>query len=169
VKNSPMDNIKVLISLGSNEGSREENLEAAINFLKDTEAITEITVSSIYETEPIGVIDQPWFLNIAISATTSIALMSLMQLCKSIEYAMGRKLGIRWGQRNIDIDILLYGDSLVSFDQIVVPHPRMHERRFVLLPAAEIAGDCIHPVFGMTINELLQSCTDSSVVKELVI
>jgi len=168
VNRSKNNYTKVLISLGSNEGDRERNLETAIEFLKETEALHDVTISSIYETEPIGVIDQPWFLNIAISGLTSMPLMNLLQLCKSIEYAMGRKPCVRWGQRNIDIDILLYGDTMLSLDQLQVPHPRMHERRFVLMPAAEIAGERIHPAFNMTINELLRSCTDKSIVKELV-
>jgi len=168
VNNNIKDHKKVLISLGSNDGDREKNLHTAIGYLKETEALTDINCSTIYETEPVGLSDQPWFLNIAVSGISSMPITNFMQLCKSIEYAMGRKIGVRWGQRNIDIDLLLYGTETIHSLQLTVPHPRMHERRFVLFPAAEIAGERIHPIFGVSVNELLQSCKHSSVVKDLV-
>ncbi len=168
MNNTVSEKCKVLISLGSNDGNREENIENAIKLFSETDAIDDVFVSSYYETEPVGIAYQPWFLNVVISGKTSMPLMNLIQLCKSIEYAMGRKLGVRWGQRNIDLDILLYGNSLIDMEQLTVPHPRMHERKFVLVPAAEIAGEQIHPGFGLTIKELLDSCSDTSVVKEKI-
>lgn len=158
----------ILLSLGSNIGDRKANILQALKYINESETLSAIKVSSFYETEPVGYTDQDWFLNIAVSGYTSLPLYQLIQQCKSIEYALGRELRERWHEREIDIDILLYGDKKLHETKITVPHPRMHERRFVLEPAAEIAGNEIHPEFGVSINKLLAECNDDSRVRMAV-
>jgi 2-amino-4-hydroxy-6-hydroxymethyldihydropteridine diphosphokinase len=157
----------ILLSIGANLGERKENVKKALELLVESNVISmnSIRVSSLYETEPVGYKDQPWFVNAAVSGYTTLPLNNLIQLCKSIEYTLGRKSRSRWHERELDIDILLYGNELVDNPKITIPHPRMHERRFVLIPAAEIAGAAVHPKFGATVSELLKECEDSSVVK----
>ncbi len=157
----------VLLSLGSNIGDRERGINDAVRLLKDSGALYGIRKSSFYETEPVGYHDQDWFVNIAVSGYTGLPLNNLMQCIKSIEYSLGRVIRKKWAEREIDIDILLFGNEVVDIEKITVPHPRMHQRRFVLEPAAEIAGSLIHPAFGLTINELLAQCSDESAVKAM--
>ena len=157
-----------LLSIGSNIGDKRKNIETALDYLTISGAIDDIKVSSYYETEPVGFAGQDWFLNVAVSGYTNMQLYQLMQSCKSIEYLIGRILRKRWHSREIDIDILLYGNQQFKESKLTVPHPRMHERRFVLAPAAEIAGSRIHPGFGLSLNKLLELCNDSSQVKMAV-
>lgn len=163
--NNLSKNIFTLLSIGSNLGNRHENIEAAILLLKEASIIKSVVISSFYETEPLGFKQQPWFLNIAVSGYTELPLYSLIQSCKSIEYLLNRKHREKWHEREIDLDILLYGNLLLSEKKIIVPHPQMHLRRFVLVPAAEIAPLVKHPGFGLTIKQLLKQCPDTSNVK----
>jgi 2-amino-4-hydroxy-6-hydroxymethyldihydropteridine diphosphokinase len=154
----------VYLSLGSNIGDRAGNLNTAIQHLR---ALGDVTaVSSFYETEPIGFTRQPWFLNCAATLETEKLPKQLLSAVMSIERQMGRKRVIDKGPRLIDIDILLFGSSIIDTAQLTVPHPSMHERRFVLDPLAEIAPDARHPVLRKTIRELRDALPSGPVVKK---
>jgi len=157
----------VYLSLGSNVGEREANLRAAIEKLK--EIGNPLAVSSFYETEPIEVTAQPWFLNCAVKLDTEKMPRQLMAGILAIEQDMGRQRKQQKGPRTIDIDILLFGSSIVEIPLLTVPHPRMHERRFVLEPLAEIAPDARHPVFKRTIRELRDALPAGQTVKKIVV
>jgi 2-amino-4-hydroxy-6-hydroxymethyldihydropteridine diphosphokinase len=145
----------VYLSLGSNVGDRETNLRDAIVRLGDLGEVT--AVSSFYETEPIEFTAQPWFLNCAVAVRTELMPKLLLAKVQAIEQQMGRRRTQPKGPRTIDIDILLFGNSVISAPQIEVPHPAMQERRFVLEPLAEIAPDVRHPINKRTARELLEA------------
>ncbi len=138
----------VYLSMGSNLGDREANLRDAIARLGALGTVTQ--VSSLYETEPLEVRDQPWFLNCAVELRTEKMPRQLMSALLDIEHAMGRKRVQPKGPRLIDIDILLFGRSIVNLEGVTIPHPALHERRFVLDPLAEIAPQVRHPVLKLT-------------------
>ncbi len=140
------------LSLGSNLGDRAANLRAAVLRLAELGSVT--AVSSYYETEPVDFLAQPWFLNCVVALETGKMPRQLLAALQRIEQEMGRKRIQPKGPRVIDIDILLFGSSVLEMAHLIVPHPAMHERRFVLEPLAEIAPDLRHPVFKRTITEL---------------
>lgn len=144
----------VHIGIGSNLGDRKENCLNALNFLSARGVVIK-RKSSLYETEPWGIKDQPKFLNMAIEGETVLEPLQLMRTLKSIEAEMGRKEAHRWGPRVIDLDILLYEDMVTECPELTIPHPLMHEREFVLRPLAEIAPEKVHPVLRKTVRELL--------------
>jgi len=153
----------VHLALGSNLGDRRGNLAAALQRLRDVVAIE--SISSVYETEPVGYLEQPRFLNIACCGRTGLSAQELLQYTQAIEIAIGRRPSFRNGPRPIDIDILLYDDLRMKEEELTIPHPRMIERAFVLVPLAEISPNTIEPVSGQTIQELLQKISQEGVTR----
>ena len=154
----------VYLSLGSNVGNRAKNLQDAIAALHKAN-VQVVCVSSVYETEPVDYLDQAWFLNIAVEAKTELSALDLLYALRGIETQMGSKKAIPKGPRLIDMDILLYGDKVFDTPELQIPHPRMHLRRFVLEPLAEIAPDVRNPVSSQTVSEMLARTPDKSVVR----
>ena len=155
------------IGFGSNIGDRLTHIQNAIDVLSKTEEITLQKISSIYKTDPVGYEAQAQFLNGVAAIQTHLSPLSLLHTLKDIETAIGRKHRVRWGPREIDLDILIYGDMCLQTEQLVIPHPEMHLRRFVLVPLAEITPDLVHPVFQETIHALLENLEDDkSVLKK---
>lgn len=151
----------IYISLGSNLGDRVHNLHSAINHLAPK--VKTLAQSSIYETEPWGYSDQPPFLNQAIKAQTQLEPFDLLLFLKEIELSMGRQETFRFGPRLIDLDILFYNSLVLDTPKLTIPHPRIGERAFVLIPLAEIAPDLLHPVLSKTIQELKSLVDPSSI------
>ena len=155
------------IGFGSNIGDRLAHIQNAIHALSKTEEITLQKISSVYNTDPVGYEAQAEFLNGVAAIQTSLPPLSLLHTLKNIETAIGRRHRIRWGPREIDLDILIYGDLCLQTEKLVIPHPEMHRRRFVLAPLAEIAPDLVHPVFQETVQTLLERLEhDKSVLKK---
>ena len=155
------------IGFGSNIGDRLKHIQNAIHILSIMEEITLQKISSIYKTDPVGYEAQAQFLNGAAAIQTSLSPLSLLHTLKNIETTVGRQHRIRWGPREIDLDILIYGDLCLQTEKLVVPHPEMHLRRFVLAPLAEIAPDVVHPVFQEAVQTLLERLEDDkSVLKK---
>ena len=145
----------VYLSLGSNLGDREANLANAIARLRQLGEV--VAVSSFYETEPMEFAAQPWFLNCAVALKTELMPKQFLSKMLSIERELGRRRIQPKGPRTIDLDILLFGNSVIHTPQLDVPHPAMHQRRFVLEPLTEIAPDVRHPVFKRTVRELREA------------
>ena len=149
----------VYLLLGGNLGNRENNLSQALKLIeKDVGHVQKS--SSIYETAPWGIEDQPLFLNQCLKITTTLSPELLLKTLKKIENKIGRKERDRWHAREIDIDILFYDDLIQADDLLTIPHPKLHERRFTLMPLQEIASDLIHPKSNKTISQLLDECKD---------
>ncbi len=152
----------LLLSVGSNLGDRKKNIQNAFTDLSDKGILFDARLSSLYESEPVGYLDQPWFLNAAISGYTHLSAKEILSYCKNLELTLGRISRERWHERELDIDILLYGEHIIEIDDLKIPHPEMQSRKFVLLPSYEIAKDALHPIFHKTISELLENCNDNS-------
>ena len=153
-----VEGVTAYLGLGSNMGNRQDNLEKALELLSQRLRIEK--VSSIYDTEPVGNVNQPRFLNLVCQVYTSLTPIALLTLGKGIESKLGRVSAKSNMPRPIDIDILLYGDQIIETPELVIPHSRLTERAFVLIPLAQIASDLVHPVNGKTIKELLEGITE---------
>jgi len=155
---------RIYLSLGSNIGDRANNIARAIAALT-ANGVRATRESSLYETEPVEFRDQDWFVNSVVEAETELQPQELLDALLAIEHSLGRRRRILKGPRVIDMDILLYGDAEVHTTEIDIPHPRMAERRFVLVPFAEIAPNVRHPSLGKTIAQLLTETSDRSEVR----
>jgi 2-amino-4-hydroxy-6-hydroxymethyldihydropteridine diphosphokinase len=147
-------NTRVLLSLGSNLGDRADYLRRAVEALASLPDTRLAAQSSIHETAPWGVTDQPSFLNLAVEIETALGPLELLNAVKAVEVRLGRTPGSHWGPRVIDIDLVLWQDKVMKTDALELPHPRFRERAFVLLPLREIAPDAVDPVTGRTVAEL---------------
>ena len=153
---------QVYLGLGANLGHRQQNLAQALQLIRSFAAIQRI--SSIYETKPVGYLDQPDFLNLACLAATELLPAALLQAVKLIEKQLGRQASFRNAPRVIDVDILLYDDLVLESPKLTIPHPRLAERAFVLVPLAEIAPDITHPILQRSMVDLLHAIDTSEVV-----
>lgn len=144
------------ISLGSNIGNRLEYLQEAVGLLKETQQIDVLKVSSVYETAPVGYVDQAAFLNIVVELKTLFTPHELLSKCNEIEDLLGRKRIVRWGPRTVDLDILLYNEENMKTEDLIIPHPRMAERGFVLVPLMELNPNIIDPRTKQAFSNLVQ-------------
>ena len=159
-----MSESTVYLSLGSNVGDREANLRAGIAALAGA-GVRVTKVSAIYETEPVDYLEQAWFLNCVVEGETAVPALELLRKLREIETRMGSQKLVAKGPRLMDIDILLYGAETIETPELQVPHPRMHLRRFVLVPLAEIAPEAGHPGLKITAAQMLERTEDRSEVR----
>jgi 2-amino-4-hydroxy-6-hydroxymethyldihydropteridine diphosphokinase len=155
----------VYLSLGSNLGQRADYLNQALQRIAATEEIDVIRCSSVYETDPVGYTEQPSFLNQVVQVETTLDPETLLSALQRIEQALGRKREVRWGPRTIDIDILLYNDIRVQTEKLTLPHPRMKERTFVLVPLSEVAPSLMLPGDTVTVEERCEMLKGEGVQK----
>lgn len=156
--------VPVLFSLGANLGDRQQTLGKAVELLVERVLSADVRVSRMYQTEPVGFTEQPEFLNMCVYGMCSLPAQQVRTELRSIELLCGRVERPRWHEREIDIDVLLYGTEIINSDHLQIPHPRMGNRRFVLVPAADIAPHLVHPENGLTIGAMLDQCTDTAQV-----
>ena len=147
----------VYLGLGSNLGDREKNISSAIEQLKNNKDIKVLKEASVIETEPEGDVHQNKFLNTAVKIETGLAPLPLLDLCLSIEDQLGRARRTKWGPRTIDIDILFYAALITTEKELLIPHPHLHSRKFVLRSLLEISPELIHPVFKKPVHELAEA------------
>jgi 2-amino-4-hydroxy-6-hydroxymethyldihydropteridine diphosphokinase len=161
-----MNETTVFLCLGSNRGNRRSQIDGGIAELQRG-PVSMLAHSSVYETEPVGLEEQPWFFNQVVHGTTRLDPERLLGECKRIERLFGRgPTDVRFGPRTLDIDILLYGDRIMATDWLTIPHPRMHERRFVLIPLVEIAPRLVDPRSGREYSEILERLDEGKKVSK---
>jgi len=149
---------EAVLLLGSNQGRRVRRIRDAVDRLSRETGL--LAVSRMYASEPFGRSHQPWFLNLAVRVATGHSPLVLLAMAKRLELEAGRRGGARWGPRTLDVDILLLGDAVIDLPGLVIPHAAMAQRRFCLLPAAEVAPGAVVPTYGRTVTQLLDSCED---------
>ena len=157
---SNIKNTFVLLSLGANIGDKKTTLDNAVETLVELGLISQVVMSSYYGTEPYGVKDQNWFINICVKGMTQHSPTDLLAKCKEIEKMYGRLERERWHERELDIDIIFYGKEIVETESLTIPHKEYRKRNFVLVPAAEIAGHYIPPNNELSLEELVKQCDD---------
>lgn len=153
------------IALGTNIGKRDQHLHQAISFLKEEQNIKLVMTSSVYETDPVGYTDQDPFFNMVIKVETTLLPLELLAICQKIEQKLGRRREIRWGPRTIDLDILLYNKENIESENLIVPHPRMTERGFVLIPLLEISPNINFPDTAQPLKSYLDNLPDKEGVR----
>lgn len=158
---------RAYIAFGSNLGDRLATLQAALSELQNRPKITVTKFSSVYETEPVGYLDQGPFLNGVLELETSLEARDLLATLLSIEAMFGRVRDKKDGPRTLDLDMLFYGDLLLESEDLILPHPRLHERAFVLIPLRELAPNLVHGGFGKTVEELCQETLKGAVLRRL--
>ncbi|MCD6486912.1 MAG: 2-amino-4-hydroxy-6-hydroxymethyldihydropteridine diphosphokinase [Syntrophobacterales bacterium] len=161
------DGVVCFLGIGSNVGNPVLNCAAAVKRISDIDGVGMLRCSSLYKTQPVGFEEQDWFVNGVIEIRTRFRPRALMNAMQRVEDEMGRVRGEKWGPRVIDIDILLYGQIVIKEEGLVLPHPELHKRRFVLVPLNEIAPCAIHPAFGISEKGLLDRLQDKNKVKWL--
>jgi 2-amino-4-hydroxy-6-hydroxymethyldihydropteridine diphosphokinase len=147
----------VFIGIGSNQGDKHQNISSAVDLLRQRPQILIQRVSSLYRTEPVGFKEQDWFLNGVLCVATELPAEALLRATMEIEQSLGRLRSAQWGPRTIDLDLLFYGSLQLESSCLTVPHPRLHDRRFVLVPLVEIAPEWVHPVLDRSMRDLLAS------------
>jgi 2-amino-4-hydroxy-6-hydroxymethyldihydropteridine diphosphokinase len=155
------------IGIGSNVGNKAYQCERAISEILKVDRHKLLAKSSFFKTQPIGYTSQDWFVNGVIKIETDLEPLDLLRVLKTIELHLGRTETFRWGPRTIDLDILLFDDSEIKTEDIEIPHPRLHERQFVLIPLAEINRDLVHPVLRKTVAEILENFKEDQGVEKL--
>lgn len=153
------------LGIGSNMGNPVANCARAEKLISGMDGVGVLRRSSLYRTEPVGVTEQEWFVNGVMEIRTTLGPRPLMDVMLHVENDMGRIRGVQWGPRIIDIDILLYGHAVINEESLSIPHPRLHTRRFVLVPLNEIAPHVIHPAFGISVRGLLDRLDDTGTVE----
>ncbi len=156
-----------LIALGSNVGDKVSNLQTAVRLINTSDEIKVLEASSIYETKPYGVKDQSNFLNAVIKVSTSLSLVELLNFVKNLEKEIGRKERIKWGPREIDLDILFYNDLIYSDERITIPHKEFEKRDFVIVPSVEIAKNYFHPALNVKICDISIQNLEKNIIRIL--
>lgn len=158
------------IGIGSNLGDKQKHIADAIDMLENTQGIILKVISPIYETKPVGYVEQPDFLNCVAKIRTKLLPDELLEVCMHIENELGRKRTIKWGPRTVDLDILFYGDLVLDSDRLTIPHPLLHERGFVLVPLLDVAPDMLHPKLNVSIRALCEKLNyDTERIKDQMI